>query len=130
MTRKIIIENDLSTVDKFVTELSKIRDKGFIATHRSGPTGIGKTLEDELGITENSISTPDIGTVELKATRNRSGSMLSLATKSPDLRGANTYLREQYGYKTDESIALNPNLKFSILQLIIWVSIHTMDSLT
>jgi len=31
---------------------------GFIKTHRTGYTGIGKTLEDLLGIIENNISGP------------------------------------------------------------------------
>jgi hypothetical protein len=110
MTRKIRIEKDLSTIQNFVKELSLIKEEGYIKSHRKGPTGIGKTLEDKLGITENCISSPDLGTVELKAARYNSNSMLTLTTKSPDLRGANTYLRDNYGYKTQDSIALNPNL--------------------
>lgn len=110
MKRRIIVEKDLSSIKKFAFELSKIQERGFIKTHRFGPTGIGKTLEDELGIAENCIASPDLGTVELKAARKGSGSMLTLATKSPDIRGANTFLRERYGYKTEESLALNPNL--------------------
>lgn len=31
-------------------KLQKIEEQGFIKTHRAGDTGIGKTLEDLLGI--------------------------------------------------------------------------------
>ncbi len=43
---------DLSTLKK---ELQKIKKLGFIPTHRTGDTGIGKTLEDILHIKENNI---------------------------------------------------------------------------
>ena len=34
------------TLDDFVREYTAIKEKGWIKTHRAGPTGIGKTLED------------------------------------------------------------------------------------
>ena len=40
------------TLDDFIREYSRIVRMGWIRTHRSGPTGIGKTLEDLLGIVE------------------------------------------------------------------------------
>ena len=46
-------------VEEFITKLGKIRDCGYLKSHRSGDTGIGKTLEDLLGIDENNISGPD-----------------------------------------------------------------------
>ena len=49
------------TLSDFVQEFSKICDMGWITTHRAGPTGIGKTLEDLLGIQENNIDGPDFG---------------------------------------------------------------------
>jgi hypothetical protein len=110
MAREIVMQKDLLTKENFVNELEIIKSMGFIKSHRNGPTGIGKTLEDVLGVEENCISLPDLGTVELKAARINSNSMLTLTTKSPDIRGANTYLRQHYGYKTPESIELNPNL--------------------
>ena len=42
---------------------------GFVESHREGDTGIGKTLEDLLGITENNIAGPDFATYELKSAR-------------------------------------------------------------
>lgn len=108
---RIIVSGDLASDEKFKKELEKIRDKGFITSHRRGDTGIGKTLEDELGVEENSIQASDLGSVELKANRKGSNSSVTLFTKSPNKRGVNNkILRQKYGYKTDESIALNENI--------------------
>lgn len=38
------------TLEDFIREFTKIKERGWIQTHRTGPTGIGKTLEDLLGI--------------------------------------------------------------------------------
>lgn len=109
--RKIKVSGDLTSDEKFKAELSKIRDKGYIKSHRSGDTGVGKTLEDELGVEENSIQASDIGDVELKANRIGSNSKITLFTKSPNKRGVNNkVLRQKYGYKTDESKELNENI--------------------
>ena len=110
MANGIVITKNILTKSDFVNEMRNIKSMGFVTTHRVGPTGIGKTLEDLLGISENSISSPDIGDVELKAARANYNSMLTLTTKSPDERGANTRLRSEYGYQTDESKELNSNL--------------------
>ena len=61
--------------------LQELKDRGFIPTHRKGPTGIGHTLEQELQLDENNLAIPDLGgRVELKANRKRSGSMVTLFT--------------------------------------------------
>lgn len=78
--RRIKISGDLTSDEKFKSELERIRDKGFIKSHRSGDTGIWKTLEDELGVEENSIQASDIGDVELKANRIGSNSKVTLFT--------------------------------------------------
>lgn len=88
------------TLDDFVREYTKIKDMGWIRTHRSGPTGIGKTLEDLLGIVENNIDGPDFGEYELKSCRINSQSMLTMFTKTPQPPRSNTYLREKYGYSS------------------------------
>lgn len=74
---------------------------GWIKTHRSGPTGIGKTLEDLLGITENNIDGPDFGDYELKSCRLDSNSMLTIFTKTPQPKGAANTLRMTFGYSSD-----------------------------
>ena len=88
------------TLKDFFDEFTKIKALGWIQTHRSGPTGIGKTLEDLLGIPENNLDEPDFGEYELKSCRIDSQSMLTMFTKAPQPARANTYLRETYGYSS------------------------------
>jgi hypothetical protein len=76
----------------------QIKAKGFVQSHRKGDTGIGKTLEDLLGISENNIAGPDFATYELKAGRKESTSMLTLFTKAPMPASANKKLLEAFGY--------------------------------
>lgn len=90
----------IQTLKDFIKEYKKLQKMGWIKTHRSGNTGIGKTLEDLLGIPENNSQSPDFGTYELKAARLNANSMLTLFTKSPLPKGANTQLRINYGYKS------------------------------
>ena len=86
------------TLDDFKREFSTIQAQGWIRTHRSGPTGIGKTLEDLLGIPENNLDMPDFGEYELKSCRVNSNSMLTMFTLSPQPRGSNSYLLNKFGY--------------------------------
>lgn len=89
------------TIEEFVERFNEIKNMGWIKTHRAGTTGIGKTLEDLLGIDENNIQGPDFGQYELKSMRKNANSMLTLITKSPDEpAGANTQLRLNYGYSS------------------------------
>lgn len=89
------------TLEEFIRRFIQIKNMGWITTHRAGRTGIGKTLEDLLGIAENNIQGPDFGNYELKSARKDSTSMLTLITKSPDTRSANSVLRLRYGYSSD-----------------------------
>ena len=68
------------TLEEVQEKLSVIKQKGYVRTLRKGPTGVGKTLETLLGITENNISTPDLGTIELKSQRENHTGMTSLFT--------------------------------------------------
>ena len=88
----------MKTYDEMILGLKTLKEKGFVKTHRAGDTGIGKTLEDLLGIEENNIPGPDGEDTELKAARKNSPSMLTLFTKSPLPRGINSMLRAEYGY--------------------------------
>lgn len=83
---------------EFLSEIKKIKEMGYGESHRAGPTGIGKTLEDLLGITENNIAGPDFAIYELKTARKESVSMLTLFTKAPEPKGANKKLLETFGY--------------------------------
>ena len=85
--------------EEFTSRMKEIKDMRFVQSHRKGPTGIGKTLEDLLGITENNIAGPDFSIYELKSARKDSASMLTLFTKAPKPRGANKNLLKAFGYR-------------------------------
>ena len=91
----------IRTLEDFIVAYTEICNKGWILTHRSGPTGIGKTLEDLLGIQENNLGIPDFGEYELKSCRFDSESMLTIFTKTPQPRGAINVLRLKFGYSSD-----------------------------
>lgn len=91
------------TIDDFIKRFNEIKAMGWIRTHRAGNTGVGKTLEDLLGIEENNIQGPDFGTYELKSGRINSNSMLTLITKSPEPKGSNKKLVEKFGYYSDDA---------------------------
>lgn len=94
-------------------KLKVIKKKGFIKTHRSGPTGIGKTLEDLMGIKENNIPEPDGGNIELKSARKPQTSMLTLFTKSPLPKGVNSLLLKRFGYAAKKGkLRLETSVKF------------------
>jgi len=84
----------LVQIKKALKGLSK---KGWVKSTRYHDTGIGKTLEDHLGITENNIALPDFGMMELKSQRIGTPSMMTLFTKSPD-GITNTEIRQRFGY--------------------------------
>ena len=78
--------------------MEELKEKGFVKTHRSGTTGIGKTLEDLLGIQENNVQGPDFATYELKSARKNVASMITLFTRTPQPKGVIGTLLKTYGY--------------------------------
>jgi len=89
------------TLTELKKKLKAIKALGFVKSHRVGDTGIGKTLEDLLGIKENNIPLPDIGEIaELKAYRKSALSMLTLFTLEPLPKGGNRdrALLDNFGY--------------------------------
>ena len=84
---------------EIIEKLKQVKDMGFIKTHRAGNTGIGKTLEDLLEIDENNIPGPNAETIELKSARKNATSMLTLFTKSPLPKKANSILLKRFGYR-------------------------------
>lgn len=81
---------------------AKIVDWGWIKTSRNGPTGIGKTYEDSFGIPENNLKKSDTKLFEIKASRKKSGSLITLFTQAPtSKRGVIKQLVNTYGiYET------------------------------
>lgn len=93
---------------KIISEFNRIKNLGFVKSRRKNNTGIGKTFEDYLGVTENNDKLPDFAGFEVKSQRALTSSFLTLFTKSPTgPNGANTYLRDTYGEEYEEY----PNLK-------------------
>jgi hypothetical protein len=68
------------TLSEFKKRFAKLRQQGFVRSARSGPTGIGHTLELALGLKENNLAVPDLGEVELKAHRENAASLVTLFT--------------------------------------------------
>lgn len=83
----------------FKKDFSAIKLKGFVESHRTHNTGIGKTFEDLIGISENNNFLADYEDVlELKSSRELSTSMVTLFTKAPtNPKGMNSIMRETYG---------------------------------
>jgi hypothetical protein len=67
-------------LNEFKTKFREVREHGFYKSMRKGPTGVGHTLEQCLGLTENNIAVPDLGDVELKAHRDNVTSLITLFT--------------------------------------------------
>ncbi len=87
-------------------KLQVIKKHGFFKTHRKGDTGIGKTLEDILGIKENNIPLPDIGEIaELKSYRKSAKSMMTLFTLEPLPKGGgrDRLLLDNFGYSKKDN---------------------------
>jgi len=91
------------TLVELQKKLRTLKNKGFIPSLRQGPTGIGYTLERELGITESNIPIPDIGgRVELKATRRKTMSLITLFTFNKGVwQIPQKELIKKYGYTDD-----------------------------
>jgi hypothetical protein len=88
----------LSQIKKSLKELSI---KGWVKSNRKNNTGIGKTLEDYLEITENNIALPDFGIMELKSQRAKTLSMMTLFTKKPE-GITNAEILKRFGYPDPE----------------------------
>lgn len=68
------------TLEEFKNKFEKLKEKGFVKSRRKGPTGVGHTLEVELGLIENNLDLPDIDKYELKGHRINSNSLITLFT--------------------------------------------------
>ncbi|MCY3541522.1 MAG: MvaI/BcnI family restriction endonuclease [Gammaproteobacteria bacterium] len=68
------------TQEEITTKLAEVKGLGYVKSKRRGPTGVGFTLETLLGIKENNIHLPDLGSFELKAKREGHTGMTTLFT--------------------------------------------------
>lgn len=92
------------TLAEIKKKLKLLSERGFVTTARAGPTGIGHTLEKELGLKESNIRIPDIGgRVELKASRENSSSLITLFTFNRGVwKIPQRTVIQQFGYFDDE----------------------------
>ena len=89
------------TLSQIKAALKELYKKGWVKSNRIHNTGIGKTLEDYLGITENNIALPDFGVMELKSQRAGTMSMMTLFTKKPE-GITNAEILKRFGYPDPE----------------------------
>ena len=85
-------------LSEFKQKFCTIKARGFIKSHRKGDTGVGHTFEQELGLTENCISGPDLSGNELKAARKGAGGKQTLFTKEGDWVVSQKDYIETYGF--------------------------------
>ena len=89
---------------EFKQKFETVKAKGFIKSHRKGDTGVGHTLEQELGLTENCISGPDLGKYELKAARRGAGGKQTFFNKEGDWVVSQRDYLKTYGFPHTEHI--------------------------
>lgn len=84
--------------EKIIEAFYKVKALGWIRSHRSNNTGIGKTFEDCIGVIENNLNGPDLFGYEIKSHRDESESYVTLFTKSPSYPPkANAILKDKFG---------------------------------
>ena len=93
--------------DSLIKELRKIAERGWIENARHGNQGgIGNTLEDLLGITENNLPIPNAAEWELKSQRLNTTSLTTLFHIEPSPRAVKfvpQILLLKYGWQHQEA---------------------------
>lgn len=94
----------MKNLNEIKRKFKEIKKMGFVKSTRPNNKdgGIGNTLEDLLGISENNHKLADYKNFEIKSQRDLTSSLLSLFSKSPNHpQRANTFLRLNYGEVRD-----------------------------
>lgn len=104
LIKKIVGTSNLIAME-LLDRLQAVANKGWVQSLRSGPTGVGYTLETMLGIAANSNRAPDYKGIEIKAGRTAGGkqsSRTTLFSKTPDWPRSSVHnglgLLDAYGY--------------------------------
>ena len=105
----------LFTKEELIKKLQKLADMGWVLNGRFGNHGgIGNTLEDYLGITENNLPIPNAAEWELKTQRTNTSSLITLFHMEPSPRAVHfvpkillplygwTHQKAGSTYKTEE----------------------------
>lgn len=116
-----ISKEQQNIANELLNKIKNIHDKGFIPTVTEGDTGIGMTLEHELGIEPNSSKKPDYKGIELKTYRTNEKkkipSRTNLFSKVPKWKNSkcksSKELLDEFGYWDDDEkrIELNTTIK-------------------
>ena len=78
---------EIITKDSLINSLTRIRELGWVKNARPGNAGgVGNTLEDLLGISENNLPIPNAAEWELKAHRKNTTSLTTLFHMEPSPR--------------------------------------------
>lgn len=86
------------TLDKAVEILKSKKDQWIVGTHQGNHGNQGNTAEFLLGIKENNLKVPDLGTIELKTQKNETGSYITLFHKEPKPRASVGRLLKSLGW--------------------------------
>lgn len=108
---------------ELLSKLRAIASSGWHKTVRSGPTGVGATLESLLGINANSSKAPDYKGIEIKASRRRNNQRSGLQTlfsKTPNWQASKFS-------KAEDLLAVHGYIKNGRRQLYCTVN-HSGDS--
>lgn len=101
-------------MENLIKEYNKINKQQWIKSVRKGPTGVGATLENELGIIENREPNPDYNGFEIKSKRKKSDYYTTLFNLTP--KGNDELvirkIRDLYGYydRSNKYKVLNTNV--------------------
>lgn len=110
------------TKESLIAALREIAAMGWIRNARPGNTGgIGNTLEDLLGITENNLPIPNAAEWELKCQRANTGSLTTLFHMEPSpraMRFVPSILLPRYGWPHEQAGAIYPPSEMSFRQTI------------
>ena len=110
------------TKDSLIKELKNIAAQGWIENARHGNHGgIGNTLEDLLGITENNLPIPNAAEWELKSQRINTSSLTTLFHIEPSPRAVkfvSQVLLLKYGWVHQEAGKRHPESEMSFRQTI------------
>ena len=110
------------TKESLISELKNISDMGWIENARDGNHGgIGNTLEDLLGITENNLPIPNAAEWELKSQRLNTTSLTTLFHIEPSPRAIKfvpQVLLLKYGWSHQEAGKKYPSNEMSFRQTI------------
>jgi hypothetical protein len=110
---KKIVGTSNVVANELLDRLKGVASQGWVQSMRSGPTGVGFTLETLLGIPANSKRAPDYKGIEIKAGRSSGGrqtSRTTLFSKTPDWDKSSVSnglgLLDAYGYKVEGRLQL------------------------